>query len=155
MTDSTFSDVLELSTEIDAPIDRVWAIVSDLKRMGEWSPQCRKMVVFGDVRPGTRTLNINRKGMLVWPTNAKVVALDPKERIAFRVSENKTVWSYVLEATESGTRVTERREAPNGTTGFSQFFVRMFLGGNAGLESDLKRGMEMTLARIKTEAERS
>lgn len=155
MTDSKFSDVLELSTEIDAPIDRVWSIVSNLKRMGEWSPQCRKMVVFGEVRQGARTLNVNRKGMLVWPTTAKVVVLSPKERIAFRVSENKTVWSYALEATESGTRVTERREAPNGTTGFSQFFVRKFLGGNRGLESDLERGMATTLARIKTEAERS
>lgn len=155
MADSTFTDVLELSTEIDAPVERVWAIVSDLKRMGEWSPQCRKMVVFGEVRPGARTLNVNRKGVLVWPTSAKVVAVSPKERIAFRVSENKTVWSYTLEATASGTRVIERREAPNGTTGFSQFFVKRFLGGNRGLESDLKRGMETTLARIKTEAERS
>ncbi|UYM04287.1 SRPBCC family protein [Solicola gregarius] len=150
----TISDVLELSTDIDAPVDRVWPIVSNLKRMGEWSPQCRKMVVFGEVRQGARTLNLNRKGMLVWPTSAKVVALAPKERIAFRVSENKTVWSYTVESTESGTRVTERREAPNGTTGFSQLFVRLFLGGNAGLEKDLIRGMETTLARIKTEAER-
>lgn len=155
MTNSKFSDMLEFSTEIDAPVERVWSIVSDLKRMGEWSPQCRKMVVFGEVRPGTRTLNLNRKGLLVWPTTAKVVALSPKERIAFRVSENKTMWSYTLEATDSGTRVTERREAPDGTTGFSQFFVRRFLGGNRGLESDLRRGMETTLARIKTEAERS
>ena len=154
MTNSKFSDVLEFSTEIDAPVERVWSIVSDLKRMGEWSPQCRKMVVFGEVRQGARTLNINRKGMLVWPTTANVVALAPKERIAFRVSENKTVWSYTLEAIGSGTRVTERREAPNGTSALSQFFVKRFLGGNSGLEADLKRGMESTLARIKTEAER-
>lgn len=153
--DASMSGVLELSTEIDAPPERVWAIVSDLRRMGEWSPQCRRMVVFGEVRQGTRTLNVNRKGVLVWPTSAKVVALAPKERIAFRITENRTVWSYTLEPTQSGgTKVTERREAPNGTTGLSQFFIKRFLGGNRGLEQDLVAGMEATLARIKTEAER-
>ncbi|MGH3358571.1 MAG: SRPBCC family protein [Nocardioidaceae bacterium] len=153
-TENPISDVLETSTEVDAPPERVWEIVSDLKRMGEWSPQCRRMVVFGEVRPGARTLNLNRKGVLMWPTSAKVVALAPEERIAFRITENKTLWSYTLEATENGTKVTERREVPNGTTGLSQFFIRRFLGGNAGLERDLLDGMEATLARIKTEAER-
>lgn len=155
MSQTAMSSVLEMSTEVDAPPERVWGIVSDLKRMGEWSPQCRRMVVFGEVRAGARTLNVNRKGVLVWPTSAKVVALTPKERIAFRITENKTVWSYTLEATAAGgTKVTERREAPNGSTAFSQFFVRRFLGGNSGLEKDLIAGMEATLARIKTEAER-
>lgn len=153
-TETPISEVLEMSTDVDASPERVWEIVSDLKRMGEWSPQCRRMVVFGEVRRGARTLNLNRKGVLVWPTSAKVVALSPKERVAFRITENKTVWSYTLEATPNGTKVTERREAPHGSTRLSQFFVRAFLGGNSGLERDLVDGMKETLARIKTEAER-
>lgn len=155
MTDTAISPVLELSIDVDAPPERVWEIVSDLKRMGEWSPQCRKMVVFGEVRPGTRTLNLNRNGVRVWPTTAKVVAFSPKEHIAFRIVENRMIWSYTLAASSTGgTTVTERREAPDGSTAFSQFFVRRFLGGNGGLERDLLAGMEATLARIKTEAER-
>lgn len=155
MTQQAYTDVLEASIDIDAPVDRVWAIVSDLKRMGEWSPNCRKMVVFGEVRKGTRTLNINRKGLLHWPTNAKVVALEPKERLVFRITENRSVWSYALEPTDNGgTRVIERRETPNGVSGFAQFFAKVFLGGNKVLESDLRAGMQTTLARIKTEAER-
>ncbi|UPK76420.1 SRPBCC family protein [Nocardioidaceae bacterium SCSIO 66511] len=155
MTQQAYTDVLEASIDIDAPVDRVWAIVSDLKRMGEWSPNCRKMVVFGEVRKGTRTLNINRKGVLHWPTNAKVVALEPNERLVFRITENRSVWSYALEPTDNGgTRVIERRETPNGVSGFAQFFAKVFLGGNKVLESDLRAGMETTLARIKTEAER-
>lgn len=155
MTHTAISPVLELSTDVDAPPERVWEIVSDLRRMGEWSPQCRKMVVFGEVRQGTRTLNLNRKGVLVWPTNAKVVEVSPRERIAFRITENRTIWSFTLEANATGgTTVTERRDAPAGSTALSQFFVRSFLGGNKGLEKDLIAGMEATLARIKTEAER-
>ena len=39
--------------------------VSDLRRMGEWSPQCRKMFIRGNpVGVGTRTININRRGAL-------------------------------------------------------------------------------------------
>lgn len=155
MTDTAVSPLLESSIDIDAPPERVWEIVSDLRRMGEWSPQCRRMVVFGPVRPGTRTLNVNRKGLRVWPTTAKVVAVSPNEHLAFRVGENATTWSYTLEASSTGgTTVTERREAPDGTTAFSRFFVRRFLGGTAALERDLLAGMRATLARIKTEAER-
>ena len=91
------SKTLEASIDVDASPEQVWKVVSDLKRMGEWSPQCKKMKVFGgDVRKGTTTLNINRKGLLVWPTTAKVVEFEPNKAIAFRIVENKTIWSYTL-----------------------------------------------------------
>ena len=38
---------IEGSIEIDAPPARVWEVVSDLRRMGEWSPQCKKMIIRG------------------------------------------------------------------------------------------------------------
>ena len=28
---------------IDAPAQRVWAVLSDLERMGEWSPECYRV----------------------------------------------------------------------------------------------------------------
>ena len=33
---------LHAETVIDASPEQVWAVVSDLRRMGEWSPQCRR-----------------------------------------------------------------------------------------------------------------
>ena len=88
------SKTLEASIDVEATPEQVWKVVSDLKRMGEWSPQCKKMKVFGgDVRKGTTTLNINRKGMLVWPTTAKVVEFQPNKAIAFRIVENKTIFT--------------------------------------------------------------
>ena len=45
---------LEADIEIDASPDQVWSVVSDLARMGEWSPECRKVVVFGAARKGDR-----------------------------------------------------------------------------------------------------
>ena len=145
---------LEASIDIDATPQDVWAVVSDLKRMGEWSPQCRKMRVLGGVvEEGTKTVNINREGFLVWPTTSKVVKFQPNKAIAFRILENRTIWSYELEPTASGTKVIERREAPTGTSKVSQFLVKTVLGGNDDFEVDLVNGMNTTLARIKSAAE--
>ncbi len=89
------------------------AIVADLQRMGEWSPQCKVMkVIGGTVREGAKTINVNRKGLLVWPTSSKVVRFEPNKSVAFRIAENRTIWSYELEPTATGTKVTERAEAP-------------------------------------------
>ena len=77
---------LEETVEVDATPERVWALVSDLRRMARWSPQLQRTFVRGDgtVRLGTRTVNVNRRGLLVWPTRAKVVRFDPHREIALR-----------------------------------------------------------------------
>ncbi|AYJ51157.1 SRPBCC family protein [Rhodococcus sp. P1Y] len=148
------SKTLEASIDVAAPPEKVWAVVSDLKRMGEWSPQCRKMKVFGgDVRKGTTTLNINRKGFLVWPTTAKVIEFAPNKSIAFRIVENKMIWSYTLTPTASGTTVVEKREAPNGTSAISRFLIDKALGGTEQLDVELVDGMNKTLQRIKAASE--
>ncbi|TSD48747.1 SRPBCC family protein [Rhodococcus sp. KBS0724] len=148
------SNTLEASIDINASPQDVWAIVADLQRMGEWSPQCKKMkVIGGTVREGAKTVNINRKGLLVWPTTAKVVRFEPNKSVAFRIAENRTIWSYNLEATETGTKLTERREAPTGTSQVSQFLVKTVFGGNDSFEVELVKGMNATLDRVKKEAE--
>ncbi|EOM77956.1 SRPBCC family protein [Rhodococcus rhodnii] len=150
------ASTLEASIDIDARPQDVWAVVADLKRMGEWSPQCRRMFVLGGVvEHGTRTVNVNRQGLLVWPTTAKVVEFVPNRTIAFRIAENRTVWRYEIEPTETGSRLTERREAPNGTSAVSQLLVKWVLGGNDGFEDELRKGIESTLARVKAAAEQS
>ncbi len=147
------TNTLEASIEIAATPQDVWTIVSDLERMGEWSPQCRKMRVSGEVREGTKTFNINRKGLLVWPTTSKVIRFEPNKAIAFRINENRSIWSYTLEPTETGTRVVERREAPTGTSQLSQFLIKTVLGGADAFETEMIAGMNATLTRIKSEAE--
>ncbi|OZF50885.1 polyketide cyclase [Rhodococcus sp. 14-2470-1b] len=150
------SKTLEASIDVDASPEQVWKVVSDLKRMGEWSPQCKKMKVFGgDVRKGTTTLNINRKGLLIWPTTAKVVEFEPNKAIAFRIVENKTIWSYTLTPSETGTTVVEKREAPTGTSAVSGFLVKNVLGGIEQFDVELVDGMNKTLQRIKSESERT
>jgi uncharacterized protein YndB with AHSA1/START domain len=147
---------LEASLEIDAPPARVWELVSDLRNMARWSPQTAKTFVRGGlpVREGTRTFNINRRGVLVWPTQAKVVRLVPEKEIAWRVKENFTVWSWSLEPAGTGTRLTARREAPQGISDLSVRLTERAFGGVDSFADELLTGMRQTLEKIKADAER-
>ena len=64
--------LLTAQIDIDAPVSKVWGLISDLNRMPQWSPQCRKMKLLGQLRPGARTLNLNRRGLLFWPTTSTI-----------------------------------------------------------------------------------
>ncbi len=145
--------ILQAQIDINAPVSTVWKLVSDLDRMPQWSPQCRLMKAIGGVRPGARTINMNRRGKLIWPTTSRITEMVPERKLAWRVNENNTVWSYELEPTEAGTRLVETRNAENGTKAMSTFLVGKFMGGVPSFENELVEGMNDSLARIKAAAE--
>ncbi|MDF9716682.1 SRPBCC family protein [Nocardioides sp. ChNu-153] len=149
------STELEATTDIDASPAQVWALVSDLPRMAEWSPQVVRTFVPGGVRLGATMINLNHRGLLVWPTRAKVVRFDPQREIAFRVAENRTIWSYRLVPHEGGTRLVHRRETPDGISKLSIGLTTRVLGGVPQFTEELRTGMARTLAAIKKEAERA
>lgn len=154
MTVTDVEPLLEDSIDIAAPPPEVWALVTDLPRMAQWSPQVVKTIVRGGpVGRGTRTLNVNRRGLLLWPTRAEVVTFEPHRRFAFRIKDNTTVWSFTLEPIEGGTRLTERREAAAGVTAISAWLTRHVLGGQAQFTSELRAGIRQTLERIRKAAE--
>lgn len=155
MTDTTDQPTeLETAIEVAAEPAEVWKLVSDLPRLAEWSPQVVRTVVRRPLRPGSRMLNVNRKGAKFWPTTATVVDLDPHTRVAFRITENRTVWSFTLEPTATGTRVVHRRETPHGISSLSTRLTDLVLGGQESFTEELRTGMRQTLERVKAEAER-
>lgn len=145
--------VLQAETTINAPVAKVWELVSNLKNMPRWSPQCRVMKTFGPLQPGARTINLNRRKFLMWPTTSRIIEVVPEKKLAFRVNENNTVWSYELEPTETGTRLVETRHAENGVKPVSTMLVNAVMGGVPSFERELVEGMNETLARIKAAAE--
>ncbi len=155
---STHVPVIESSLEIAAPPERVWELVADLRNMARWSPQTwRSFVrggkVDGQVGFGTRLLNVNRRGPLVWPTQSQVVRFVPGREIAWRVKENWTVWSYTLEPTAAGTRLIARREAPEGISDLSVRLTKVAFGGVEAFGAELEGDLLRTLERIKSDAE--
>jgi uncharacterized protein YndB with AHSA1/START domain len=147
--------LLQAQVDINAPVSTVWSLISDFRRMPQWSPQCRLMRPLGPVRPGSRTFNLNRRNLLVWPTTSTVVELVPEQKLAFRVNLNNTVWSYELQPIPNGTRVIESRHAENGVKPISSMAVNALMGGTTSFESELVEGMNASLAKIKAAAESS
>lgn len=145
--------LLQARIDIDASPEAVWALVSDLTLMPKWSPQCKLMKAFGPLRPGTKTVNVNRRNYLFWPTTSRITEVVPERKLAFRVNENNTVWSYELEPTATGTRLTESRHAENGVKPLSNLLVNAVMGGVPNFEVELVDGMNASLRRIKAAAE--
>ena len=98
-------------------------------------------------------MNLNRRKFLFWPTTSRITEFIPEKKLAFRVDMNRTIWSYELEPTETGTRLTETRHAENGVKAFSNMTVNALMGGVPSFERELVDGMNQSLARIKAAAE--
>ena len=147
--------LLEESIHVEALPADVWRIVSDLRRTGEWSPECRKVLVWGGgaVHRGSRITGFNRRKLVWWPTNSKIHLYADGHAIGWTVLENRTRWSYRLGAEGGGTRLTERREAPEGISRLGHLYAQVFLGGQAEHTDELVEGMRTSLVRIKAIAE--
>jgi len=146
---------LSESIEVDAAPEAVYALVSDLPRMGSWSPECTGVTWRGDVRrpvEGARFVGHNRSGRLRWSTFGRVVVAEPGRHLAFEVTFGPVKvarWEYQFVPTATGCTVTEqwtdRRPAP----------LRRLLDAAMGSrEQANRRGMQATLAALKGAAER-
>ncbi len=144
------------SVHIAAPTERVWALVSDVCRMPDWSPQVdstRLRAGFESVGLGTQFTNRNSLGDLVWTTHAEVVLFAPGRELAFRVEENWVIWSFTVTPDGAGSVLTQRREAPDGISDLSLELTNGFMGGVEEFTASMRAGMRLTLERIKAEAE--
>ncbi len=148
---------LEASIHIDATPARVWEIVSDQRRMREWSPETYRQKFFGnEIGRGTVSINLNKRKGFFWPSASRITEFVPEKRLAFYVYGPADTWSYELEPSGTGTTVTERRELKGGKRSIlSKVTASVALGGIAGHDVELKAGMETTLAHIKAEAEQT
>ncbi|WP_327141647.1 SRPBCC family protein [Nocardia sp. NBC_01327] len=145
---------LTATIDIDATPEQVWSIVSHLERMPEWSAQCRLMLPLGALREGSHTLNMNRQGWKYWPTASRIERYEPHRAIAFRTLTNRSVWSFEIAPTPTGSRLTHRRTIPPaGTTWISRTIVEHALGGEDPFDLEMAEGMTATLSKIKSAIE--
>ena len=135
---------------------RVYGLVSDLPRMGEWSPECERVEWAGGTAvaaEGARFVGHNRGGpfgLMRWSRHGRVLAADPGQEFAFVTEEGgreSTVWRYLFEAVEGGTRVTESYEVR-----WIPAWARM-LDIPTNRHRELHQAMARTLGRLKTAAE--
>jgi uncharacterized protein YndB with AHSA1/START domain len=145
---------LSASVEVEATPESVWEVVSDVTRMSEWSPECRKIVVLGSPKRGlgTTLLGLNRRGWAMWPTTSKVVRFEPGKAVAWKTRESGATWTYELAPSAAGTTLTGRRDLPSYSVGTK--VMAPLIGGSQGHDGELAAGIRTTLERIKTAVER-
>jgi uncharacterized protein YndB with AHSA1/START domain len=147
---------VSVSRDIAASPDAVWAMVSDLTRMGEWSPEAEGGKWLGGATGpavGARFKGDNRNGKKTWNTLAVVTAADPGRTFAF---ETKAVglkiaeWRYTIEPTDTGCRVTETWTDQRGAIATT---LGKPVSGVADRAAHNEAGMAQTLDRLKAAAE--
>lgn len=136
----------------------VYGLVSDITRMGEWSPVC--VACWWDEGGGPRAgAGFTGRNVLperTWETHSVVEVADPGREFAFAVDGATTRWGYTFEPVDDGTLVTESWRFGAGAY---EFFAKRF-GDDAAAQIENRRnlaltGMAATLAAIKTTAESS
>lgn len=147
-----------VTRDIDVPPDKVWAMVSDIPRMGEWSPENDGATwLRGASGPavGATFRGANRNGAKSWNTMGKIVAFESPRVLAFRITAagfKVSEWRYELEATPTGCRVTETWTDERGRIAKA---AGKSVSGVADRATHNRESMEETLEQLKAAAEKS
>ena len=149
------SATVSVAREIAAPAEKVWGMVTDLPRMGEWSPENRGGSWVGGVTGptvGARFKGKNGIGRRSWSTAVEVTVLDAPRKFSFALmalGKNWCDWVFEIEPTATGCRVThswiDHRGKAAGVLG-------RVITGVADRSAHNRRNMETTLANLERAA---
>lgn len=146
----------EVTVHMRATPAQVWALVSDVTRIGEYSPETFEAEwLDGATSPavGARFrghVKRNGKGPVYW-TTCTVVTCDPEREFAFGVGNDTkplNTWRYRLEAEGDGTDVSESFQLAD-TFGLRLYWA--VLGWARGRTN--REGMRTTLERMRDQLE--
>jgi len=150
---------LNISVEryIDAPPAQVYDLISDVTRMGEWSPECTEASWLGGATApaeGVRFKGKNKLGFATWSTKPTITQADRGEVFEFKVPKDYgPLWRYEFHAEGTGTRVVESMHQAKPLGGFIRFLQRR--NGVHDRHAHLADGMRTTLDRVAAAANQS
>jgi hypothetical protein len=145
----------EASIVIDATPEAVYAVVSDVTRTPEYSPEvtsCSWLDGAGEARVGARFEARNKVGRgPAWSNKPVVTVADPGREFAFARTEKfagTVEWRYLLSPEGTGTRVVESYDvtAPLSWLGW---FIIGGIYGRTDRREDLRTGIARSLERLK------
>ena len=146
----------EAKIHIGASPEAVYAMVADVTRMGEWSPEnLGAEWLDGATGPavGARFKGKNKR-KAGWATKCTITGADPGREFAFDVGKGQTKWRYRFEPAGDGVDVIESFEIVKEPGAMGRFFTKLGTGLPwSEREADLVRGVEKTLANLKVAAE--
>lgn len=156
MTDEPTEPVTgSATTTISAPISDVYAAVTDVTRMGEWSPECVACRwVGGATGPavgakfeGDNVAALGPVTLKRWTTTSEVVEAQPNSSFEF-LAEGYSTWRYEFAERDGATIVTESFSHPP-YVGWQKWVY----GRLANRQKAMTKGMHATLDRIKQSVE--
>lgn len=143
------------TTTINKPVSDVFAAISDVTRMGDWSPECTGCRWIGGADGPAKGAkfegdNVAALGPITlkkWTTTSEVSDFVDNELFEF-VAENYTTWRYEFAERDGRTVVTESFSyAPYG--GWQSFVYGTLLRRKKAMV----KGMTATLGRVKDSLE--
>jgi hypothetical protein len=147
---------VQVEESIAAAPGAVYELVSDVTRMGEWSPEttsCRWLGGATGPVAGARFRGANRSGWRRWSTTCTVIDVQPGARFAFDVDYGPlpvSRWTYEFVLEGAGSRVIETWEDRRPGWMAKASTVVMGVPDREGHNRD---GMRATLAALRRAAE--
>jgi len=147
---------LEVSREIAASPEAVFAAITDITRMGEWSPEnyaCEWNEGHSEAKLGAMYTGHNRNGENQWTTESKITEFVPNERFVFDCLSRDFVfatWGYNIEPTADGCRVTELWQDHRPEAALE---ISMKISGVGDRTEHNRAGMQATLERLAAAVE--
>lgn len=136
--------------------EMLYDMISEVSRMGEWSPICRACWWDDGAGPrvGSWFTGRNETVDRTWETRSEVVAAEPGREFAFVVGDSLVRWRYTFSPTDGGTRLTESWEfLPAGIAMFGERFGDQAEAQIADRTQAAQGSNPVTLAAIKRAAE--
>jgi hypothetical protein len=137
----------------------VWALLADVTRMGEWSPECRRSEWLDGATapaPGVRFRGHSRISPYRWSRTCTIVTAEPDRELAFatltRRGEHQTLWHYRLDLENDGVTLDESFEIV-GPVGFLVAATLATRTGRRFRLRQIRKGMSRTLEGVKAAAE--
>jgi uncharacterized protein YndB with AHSA1/START domain len=138
-----------VTVTVAADIDKVWDVVRDVTRVGEWSHECVGATWLGtstSAVPGARFRGRNRSGVFRWGRVCEIVSAEPYELVWVTVPTafypDSSEWRITLDETGRGTRITQEFRVLRAPKALSVLYAVMVPGHRertAALTADLQR----------------
>ena len=144
--------------------DAAYDLISDITRMGEWSPECvRCEWITGRGAVGSRFLGHNRSGASAWTTECEVIVADRPTTFAWDVltlapSPRTSVWRFrITEEVDGRVTIEERFEMTAPPDGLRAVLERTPPHRRAAVlearRQGIQRGIGTTLERMRAQLE--
>lgn len=111
----------QVDVEVAATPEQVWAVLTDVTRVGDWSGECHTAQWLDGAEgaaAGVRFRGANKNGFARWSKKCTITDVEPTRRFVYETHSSAldpgaTRWSFTLEPAAGGCRLSQSFEIIN------------------------------------------